>query len=528
MSASYHRSRTKIDNRFAVTGLDDWIELSNRIGMRMRPAFKLKTTLLVLPIFAASLIVRAGEHEHPVPEKLGTVQFSTSCSSTEQKMFERAVALLHSFAYSAAEKAFQDVAKADPNCAIAHWGIAMTYFHPLWPPPLPEETVARGREEIERARQLGGSDRERDLIEALRFIYAPDSVPYRDRINRYTAAMGKLAERNPDDAECQIFYALALIAVASPSDATHAKQKEAVAILEPLFKRYPQHPGIPHYLIHAYDNVEMAGRGVEAARIYAQIAPSAPHALHMPSHIYTRLGMWQESIASNTAARKAAHEQNDIGEELHAMDYLTYANLQLGRDQDAKRVLDDLRKMTDLSPKYFKVAYAASAMPARYAIERGKWKEAAELAPMPDALPQAAAITAWSRAVGFARIKQAGAARAEAAKLTRAYEQMRAGGDEYWATQIHVQLNSALAWINYAEGKRDEAVELMRAAADEEDAVEKQPVTPGAIVPTREQLGELQLELGRPKDALQEFQKTLSMTPKRRRALLGAERAAKM
>src|SRR6267378_3471280 len=504
------------------------LELSNRIRMRMRAAFKLKTALFILPILGASWVVRAGEHEHPAPEKLGTVEFPVSCSGDVQKRFERGVALLHSFAYSAAEKAFSDVIKADPNCAMAHWGIAMTYFHPLWPPPLPAETVARGREEIERARQLGGSDREREFIEALSFIYANDPVPYRDRVNRYTAAMGKLAERNRDDVECQIFYALALIAVAPPSDATHAKQKEAVAILEPLFKKYPQHPGIPHYLIHAYDNVEMASRGAEAARVYAQIAPSAPHALHMPSHIYTRLGMWQESIASNMAARKAAHEQGDIGEELHAMDYLTYANLQLGRDQDVARILDDLRKMTNLSPKYFKVAYAASAMPARYAIERRKWNEAAKLAPIPNALPQAAAITAWSRAVGFARSKQAELARPETARLKSTYEQMHAAGDEYWATQIHVQLNSALAWINYAAGKRAEAIKLMRAAADEEDAVEKLPVTPGAIVPAREQLGDLLLESNRPADALKEFERALAMTPQRRAALAGMSRARTM
>src|SRR6266705_1141423 len=473
------------------------LELSNRIRMRMRAAFKLKTALFILPILGASWVVRAGEHEHPAPERLGTVEFPVSCSGDVQKRFERGVALLHSFAYSAAEKVFNEVIKADPNCAMAHWGIAMTYFHPLWPPPLPEETVARGREEIERARQLGGSDREREFIEALSFIYANDSVPYRDRVSRYTAAMGKLAERNRDDSECQIFYALALIAVAPPTDATHAKQKEAVAILEPLFKKYPQHPGIPHYLIHAYDNVEMASRGVEASRVYAQVAPSAPHALHMPSHIYTRLGMWEESIASNTAARKAAHEQDDVGEELHAMDYLIYANLQLGRDQEAAQVLEDLRKTTDLSPKYFKVVYAASAMPA------------------------------WSRAVGFARSKQAELARLETARLKSTYEQMRAAGDEYWATQIHVQLNSALAWINYAEGQNDEALKRMRAAADEEDAVEKQPVTPGAIVPAREQLGDLLLETGNTKEAQKEFQKALSITPKRRGALLGAERAGR-
>jgi tetratricopeptide (TPR) repeat protein len=363
----------------------------------------------------------------------------------------------------------------------------------------------------------------------LSFIYTnADSLSYLDRANQYTVAMGKLAERNPDDAECQIFYALALLATAPSTDTTHANQKKAAALLEPLFQKHPQHPGIPHYLIHAYDNVEMATQGVEAARVYAQIAPSAPHALHMPSHIYTRLGMWKESIASNAAARKAAHEQDDIGEELHAMDYLTYANLQLGRDQDAARVLDDLRRMTNLSPKYFKVAYAASAMPARYAIERRQWNDATRLTPMADTLPQALALTAWSRAVGFARSKQAAAARKEVAKLTSAYEQLRASSDEYWATQIHVQLNSALAWINYAEGKSDEAVKLMRAAADEEDAVEKQPVTPGAIVPAREQLGDLLLESNRPADALKEFEHALAMTPQRRTALAGLSRAQTM
>jgi tetratricopeptide (TPR) repeat protein len=491
---------------------------------------QMRITLFLCVWFAGagafSSPLSAEEHDHPVPEKLGVVKFPTSCSPSAQKDFERAVALLHSFAYSAAEKAFRDVAKADPKCAMAHWGIAMTYFHPLWPPPLPEETVARGRDEIERARQLGGSNREREFIDALSLIYTnADSLAYDDRANRYTEAMGKLAERNPEDAECQIFYALALLATAPPTDSTHANQKKAAAILEPLFHKYPEHPGIPHYLIHAYDNVEMATQGVKAARVYAQIAPSAPHALHMPSHIYTRLGMWKESIASNTAARKAAHEEGDIGEELHAMDYLTYANLQLGRDQDAARVLDDLRKMTNLSPKYFKVAYAASAMPARYAIERRKWNEAVRLVPIADTLPQAAAITAWSRAVGFARSKQAAAAREEVAKLTSAYEQLRAVADGYWATQIHVQINSALAWINHAEGKDDEAVKLMRAAADEEDAVEKLPVTPGAIVPAREQLGDLLLELNRAGDALKEFERALAMTPQRRNALEGASRA---
>src|SRR5882724_7693149 len=253
------------------------LELSNRIRMRMRSAFKLITALFILPTLGASWVVRAGEHEHPAPEKLGTVEFPVSCSGDVQKRFERGVALLHSFAYSAAEKVFNEVIKADPNCAMAHWGIAMTYFHPLWPPPLPEENAARGREEIERARQLGGSDREREFIEALSFIYAnADSLPYDDRANHYAAAMGKLAERNPNDVECQGLYALALIATASPTDKAHANEKKAAALLEPLFRRNPQHPGIPHYLIHACDNSEMASRGLAAARAYSQIAPAAP------------------------------------------------------------------------------------------------------------------------------------------------------------------------------------------------------------------------------------------------------------
>src|SRR5437763_6326501 len=269
------------------------------MAMLIRDMRKRAVTSFIISILGTCWPLQAAEHEHPMPEKLGTVQFPTSCSSKEQKNFERAIALLHSFAYSAAEKAFADVAKADPKCAMAHWGIAMTYFHPLWPPPIAEADVARGQAEIERAAQLGGSARERGFIEALKLIYMnANSVPYRKRADAYALAMGKLAERNPNDVECQVFYALALIATASPTDKTHANEKKAAAMLEPLFKKYPQHPGMAHYLIHACDNAEMAQRGVAAAQAYSQIAPSAPHPLHMPSHIYTRLGMWQDSIGS--------------------------------------------------------------------------------------------------------------------------------------------------------------------------------------------------------------------------------------
>ncbi len=493
---------------------------------RIRPAFALVRCLIwfASPGWQSSAAVQ--EHDHPVPEKLGIVNFPTSCSASVQKEFERAVALLHSFAYSAAEKAFRDVVDKDPNCAMAHWGIAMTYFHQLWEPHLTD--VARGQLEVERARGMGGSERERGFVDALNMIYAKaDSVPYGKRANAYTLAMAKLAERNPDDVECQVFYALALIATASPSDATHANEKKAAALLEPLFRNYPQHPGIPHYLIHACDNAEMAKRGLAAAEVYSRIAPSAPHALHMPSHIYTRLGMWKESIASNVAARKAAHVQGDIGEELHAMDYLTYAYLQLGRDAEARRTLEDLRGMSGLHADEFKVGYAASAMPVRYAIERRAWTEAARLEPIAGTQPHVFAVTAWARAIGLARSGEPAAARQELDQLKTSYEKLRTV-DDYWATQVHAQINEALAWIAHAEGKDDEAVKLIHDAADEEDAVEKRPVTPGAIVPGREQLGDLLLELDRPQDALKEFERALAMAPQRRGALMGAAHAREM
>jgi hypothetical protein len=405
----------------------------------------------------------------------------------------------------------------------------MTYFHPLWEPYVAPENVARGQAEIDQARRLGGSERERGFIDALNMIYAKaDSVPYRERANAYTIAMGKLAERNRDDIECQVFYALALIATASPTDKTHANEKKAAALLEPLFRTYPQHPGIPHYLIHACDNSEMANRGVAAAEAYSRIAPSAPHALHMPSHIYTRLGMWEESIASNLAARKAAQVQGDIGEQLHAMDYLTYAYLQLGRDAEAARVLEDLREMSGLQAGEFKVGYAASAMPVRYSIERRQWVEAARLEPIAGTQPHVSAITIWARVIALARGGEPATARRELDQLKSAYEKVRAARDHYWATQVHVQINEALAWIAHSEGKEDEALKLMRDAADEDDAIEKRPVTPGAIVPAREQLGDLLLESNRAPEAVVEFERALKMAPQRRAALIGQARAREM
>jgi len=495
--------------------------------MRAMPALVIFFVLLACGDWQS--LAAIPEHEHPVPEKLGNVQFPNSCSSKVQKSFERAVALLHSFAYSAAEKEFRDVAAKDPNCAAPHWGIAMTYFHQLWEPAVAPQNIARGLAEIEQAKRLSSSDRERGFIDALSLIYVnADSLPCQDRLNRYAQAMGKLAGRYQDDAECQIFYALALIASAPPSDASHAKQKEAAAILEALFKKYPQHPGIAHYLIHACDNTEMAQQGVAAAKAYSQIAPSAPHALHMPSHIYTRLGMWDESIASNLAAQKAARQQRDKGEELHAMDYLVYAYLQLGRNAEAARVLGGLRAMSGLDGSDFKVGYAASAMPARYATERRQWSDATQLIPVGGASPQVLAVTLWARSVGLARSGKPAAAREEIEKLKSIYEKLRAAGDDYWATQVHAEMSEALAWAAQADGKGDEALQLMRAAADEEDAIEKRPVTPGAIVPAREQLGDLLLETNHPREAIKEFDRALTMTPQRRGASMGLAHAREM
>ena len=490
----------------------------------MRVSFGLFTCLFWIALGQSRTTMVAQEHEHPVPEKLGTVKFPISCSANVQPEFERAVALLHSFAYTAAEKAFRDIMVKEPNCAMAHWGVAMTYFHQLWEPYIAGSDLARGQAEIDRAKRLGGSERERGFIDALNIIYTTaGSVPYAERAKAYTEAMGQLAAQNPNDVECQVFYALALIGTASPSDKIHANEKKAADLLDPLFHKYPQHPGIPHYLIHACDNSEMANRGLVAAQAYSGIAPSAPHALHMPSHIYTRLGMWEQCIASNLAARKAAHVQRDIGEELHAMDYLTYAYLQLGRDPEAAGVLADLREISGLQADMFKIGYAASAMPVRYAIERRKWAEAAQLEPMAGTQPHVSAITIWARAIGLARSGNPVAARRELDRLEDAHKKL--AGDDYWTTQVHVQSNEALAWISYAEGKKDDALKLMRAAADEEDAVEKRPVTPGAIVPAREQLGDMLLESNRASEALNEFEKALTMAPQRRRALMGQARA---
>lgn len=484
-------------------------------------------------LLACALPVLAEEpHSHPAPERLGAVAFPTSCAPGVQPGFQRGVALLHSFAYAASEEAFRAVAAADPACALAHWGVSMSYFHQLWDPPGAED-LRSGLEQIELARRLGsGSLRERQFIDAAAAYYRDsDRLPHAARALAYEHAMADVARSNPEDVEAQIFYALALIATAPPADRSHANQKRASEILEPLYRRLPEHPGLAHYLIHAYDSAELAPRGLGAARAYSKIAPSAPHALHMPSHIFTRLGYWDDSIASNQAARSAAHAAGDVGEELHAMDYLTYAYLQRGRAADAERIVADLRAMNALPTDQFKVGYAATAMPVRLVVERQQWSAAAALEPATPSVPSAphvAAIVHWARAIGHARSGHPQEAQSDLARLDACLQQLRSSGDAYWATQTQVLSEEAQGWLMKAQGMDAEGLRLLRSAADREDAVEKLPVTPGPVVPAREQLGEMLLELKRPAEALREFRSALRGAPGRRGALSGGLRSAEL
>ncbi len=485
--------------------------------------------LLMLAFLSATIVLAQEEHNHPVPEKLGAVSFPTSCDPATQQEFNRAVALLHSFTYKPAQEAFRSVADRDSHCATAHWGMAMTHFHQLWDlPPSPADTSI-GQNEIHQADMLEeASGRERGFIHALSLIFNDAStVPYFTRALSYENAMRSLAEANPKDVETQVFFALALISNASPSDKEHRRQKQAADLLEPLYREFPDHPGIPHYLIHAYDNQELAARGLPAARAYAKIAPSAPHALHMPSHIFTRLGLWDDSIASNLAARSAAHQRGDTGEELHAMDYLVYAYLQTGRDQEAARVIQQLSSTSNLSIGDFKIGYAATAMPVRYIVERQQWSDAVNIVNPPEAAqPQVLAIAVWARGVGFARKRQVEKADQEAETLRQIEARLRSSGNGYWATQVNIMQREVSAWSAQAANQPDQAAAILRSAADDEDGIEKLPLTPGPIIPAREQLGQLFLEQGDLASASKAFATALVNAPGRRGALRGTAQAA--
>ena len=462
-------------------------------------------------------------HDHPVPARLGTVSFSVSCAPTVQAEFNRGVALLHSFAFAAAHTTFRKIAAEDPQCAMAHWGAAMSGFHEMWEPQLPPATLPEAKREVELAQTVGSpTAREHEYIRALALVFADsDTVPFATRDLNYERAMAQLARENKDDIEAQVFYALALLSNASLSDKTHARQKQALEILEPLDRKYPDHPGITHYIIHACDSGELAPRGLAAARKYAQVAPDAPHALHMPSHIFTRLGLWQDSITSNLASSKAAREENNTGEELHSMDYLVYAYLQLGRYDEARQVLDHLDSMKNLVAGDFKVGYAATAMPVRFAVEQSRWNEAAKISPIPGSPPNVAAIAVWARGLGRTRNKQAADVAVDLAELHKYEDQSHLAGNEYWATQIRIMREELTAWAAEANARPKQAEDLMRLAADEEDALEKSPATPGPIIPAREQLGDLLLEQHHQSEAATAFRQTLVDAPNRRGATQG-------
>lgn len=482
------------------------------------------------------------QHQHEATEKLGRVSFPISCRTDGQQKFNRALALLHSFQYVEAALAFAEIRTSDPDCAMAWWGEAMSAYHPLWLPPTPAE-LQKGQEAIARASAAGaGTQRERDYIAALATFYKDaDKRGHWERARAYAAAMEGVYRRYPRDREAAVFYALALNGTAPASEKNLANRTRAARILYRIWSREPDHPGIAHYLIHSYDYPSLARLALPAARRYARVAPSSAHALHMPSHIFTRLGMWPDSIQSNLASAAAAKQHAAKAQagaasqdQLHAMDYLMYAYLQSAQDDRAKGILDEALDYSKVDQVVFQAAYAWAAIPARFALERRRWKEAAALVLRPAAFPWerfrfAEANIHFARAVGAARSGDPAAARQEIDKLASIQAALGGAGAGYdWATQVRIQHHAAAAWLAQAEGKAAEAERLLRAAADLEDATDKHPVTPGAILPAREMLGDLLLERKQAARALKEYEAALQTAPNRFNSLYGAAQAAEL
>jgi tetratricopeptide (TPR) repeat protein len=504
------------------------------------------TASLLLSYFPASTPAQVPhDHQSAGRIELGRVNFPVSCSAELQTQFNRGVAWMHSFEYEEAEKVFLQITASDPKCAMGYWGIAMSKYHPIWAPPS-EADLRAGRDAVEKAKSAGTSiDRERDYIEAAGIFYTDtETVGHRARSNAFSDAMRRLYERYPTDNEAAVFYALTLVAKGmAASDKSFVNEKKAAEILNRVLDLEPEHPGVTHYLIHGYDFPELAHLALTAARRYAKIAPASAHAQHMPSHIFTRMGLWQEAIASNIDARSSAeayavrHKMPGAWDEkLHAMDYLMYAYLQGGQDKKAKAVLDELEAIKRVDPPNFKVAYSATAIPARYALERRQWQEAAKMPPPPNleglnwqSFKWAAAHIHYARAIGAARMGDAASVRQEVEKLAGIRQELLdVKGDYDWGKQVEIERQVAAAWLAYAEENHEESIRLMRLAAELDDATEKHPVTPGAIMPAREQLGELLFELKQPAAALVEFESALSRTPNRFNAVYGAARAANL
>ena len=481
----------------------------------------------------------AQEHPHRNGEKLGAVHFATSCNEVAQKEFNRAVALLHSFQFSRAIEGFNAVMGEDAACGIGYWGIALSdWSNPFATGMKDKGQLQAGRESVERGNTVGAkTERERAYLAAVRKLYSDfESVPQRARLIAYRDAMRDVAAKYPEDHEAQIFYALALAASEDPADKTYAGRLQAGAILEKLFEEEPTHPGLAHYIIHTYDVPALAGWALVAARRYSEIAPDAPHALHMPSHTFTRTGYWQESIDSNIAAAAAARREGQTAEELHASDYEIYAYLQTGQDEAARRVLDSLPEIASrFDPKAVlsgaggpAVGYfALAAIPARYALERRDWKQAVHLPLRDTPFPHTDAMTWFARGLGAARLGQAPAANESATALQQIRERLSKASENYWAQQVEIQELAVRAWAALADGKKEEALRQMNSAAELEDGTEKSAVTPGPLAPARELLGEMLLEVNEPAQALEQFEVTLKNEPGRLRALYGAARAAR-
>lgn len=504
----------------------------------------MKTAVALLAAcLASAAFAQTPEHHHDMSEGFGKVSFPISCKEGTQDAFTKGVAQLHSFGYEDAEQTFTGVAERDPSCGMAWWGVAMTNYHPVWPSPYSPAELARGIAAAKKAEAAGAkTPRERAYIDAIATFYRDaDKTDLITRARAYEEKMAALTASYPDDDEAAIFYGLSLVAhgMSMPTDKTYAYQKKAAGIFNSLLAKHPDHPGIAHYLIHSFDYPALAPLALNAAYAYAKIAPEAPHALHMPSHIFVRLGMWDDAIDSNIRSADAAkahaaslHPGTMAFNSLHAYDYLTYSYLQRGEDEKVRKLVDEIAGIKAVDVENFAAYYAIAAIPARYAVERHRWADAAALTVRPD-LPwdryeYAEAMTYFARALGAARGGNPSRARADVEQLAALRQKLLDQHNKYWADQVDVQRRASEAWIAFAEGRRDEAVNGMRAAADLEDSMDKSPVTPGPIVPVREMLGELLLDMNRPAEALEAYERSMADSPNRLNALSGAARAAQM
>jgi hypothetical protein len=481
------------------------------------------------------------QDEHAGHSHLGSVHIPISCSQDAQRQFDRAVAILHSFFYPETVKAFSAIAQAEPSCAMAYWGVAISQRPNPLVPPFSHEALQAGWNAIEKARSARAPTQyERDWIDALSVFFEHyETLDQKTRTAKYEAAMAKLHERYPQDTEVAVFYALALNEAVDLADKSYSRQLKAAAILEQLAPTLPDHPGVAHLLIHSYDYAPIAARGLPAARRYAALEPSAPHALHMPSHIFSTLGMWQDAIqadlASDAAAKAYAAAVNPgsvvnpaaNAARYHSLDFLTNAYLQLGQDKRARAIVEERDSVVELSPDYRYSGHTAfAAIPVRYAIERGAWAEAAALQVPRTPYPQAEAITWFGRALGAARSGDLAEARRDIDEIARLRAELATAHDAYWVEQLDVQAEAARAWIALGKRRVHEAIAAMRAAADREDRTEKSVAMENRLSPMREMLGELLLEARRPSEAQREFEVSLTSVPNRFRSLAGAGRAA--